>query len=89
VPETVRLRPAALEWRMVEGEVVALDVARSEYVLINRSGTALWDLLAEGSTPARLVERLVDRYGLPPEAAAADVDAFLGVLADRQLLESA
>lgn len=72
---------------MVEGEIVALDVARSEYVLINRSGTALWDLLAEGSTPAALVDRLVDRYGLRPEAAAEDVDAFLGVLAARQLLE--
>ena len=86
--EQLRLRPTALEWREIEGEVVAVDLQKSVYLAANRSGAALWPALAQGTTRDALVSRLVDEYRLDPERAAADVDAFLGALAEQGLLES-
>ncbi len=83
---TVRLNSGAVEWREVDGEVVVLDLARSKYLAVNESGSALWALLAAGATRDALVARLRDGFGLAPERAAADVDAFLADLAGRGLL---
>jgi hypothetical protein len=88
VPETLRLRPGALEWRLVEGEIVVLDLNRSEYLIVNRTGTTLWHLLAEGASPADMVTHVVETYGLDPMRARADVETFLAALSARQLLET-
>ena len=86
-PEPARLRADAVEWRLIEGEIVAIDLQRAEYVLINASGAALWPSLVEGATRDELVQQLVERYDLSVVDAAADVDAFLDSLASRSLLE--
>jgi hypothetical protein len=84
----LRLRLDVIEWREVEGEVVALDLRTSVYVAVNRSGALLWPALAKGTTRTALVETLVGSYGLRREAATADVDAFLSTLDEQDLLES-
>ena len=38
----LRLRPEAVHFREVDGEIVAVDVAGGEYVAVNRSGSMLW-----------------------------------------------
>ena len=86
-PEPTRLRADAVEWRLIDGEIVAIDLQRAEYVLINASGAALWPSLVEGATRDDLVQQLIDRYDLAAADAAADVDAFLESLASRSLLE--
>ena len=82
----VAIDPYAVEWRLVEGEIMALDVARREYFAVNGSGTVLWTLLVSSTTEQRLVEELCRTYALPAEAAAADVAGFLAQLRDRRLL---
>ena len=84
--DVVRLRDEKLEWREIDGEVVALDGQQSEYLGVNRAGAALWPLLASGTTREALVARLSESFGLDPARAAADVDAFVGSLAERGLL---
>jgi len=83
----VRLRAGAVEWRQVEGEIVALDLDSSEYLAINRSGTAIWPLLADGATREDLAIHLAQEYGIERSAAEHDVGAFLDVLSERGLLE--
>jgi hypothetical protein len=85
--EELRVREGAVEWRMVEGEVVALDRRRSLYLAINPSGTALWPALLEGATRAELVERLCTECEIDPAVAEPDVDGFLSQLAEHDLLE--
>ncbi|HEV2756077.1 MAG TPA: PqqD family protein [Actinomycetota bacterium] len=84
--ERVRIDADAVEWREVEGEIVALDVARSEYISVNPTGATLWLMLVEGTTRADLVERLRREFGLEDEAAERDVDGFLASLSERKLL---
>jgi len=85
--ELIRLRPDRIEWRQIDEELVALDAATSEYLAINRTGTALWPGLVEGATREQLVERLTASFDVTTEQAAHDVDEFVGKLAQQGLLE--
>ncbi len=90
-PEQVfRVRARDLAWRLVEGEVIVLDLHRSEYLAVNRSGAALWSMLADGvgATRSQLVGHLVERYGLDVAQAEADVQGFVVTLEDRNLLDT-
>jgi Coenzyme PQQ synthesis protein D (PqqD) len=82
----LQLRPDALVWREMDNELVAVDMASSTYLGANQSGALLWQMLATGTTHAELVERLVDRFGIPADRATSDVDAFLRGLERRDLL---
>jgi hypothetical protein len=84
---TVRLRPDALDWRDVEGEVVAIDRRTANYLAVNPSGARLWSALSAGASRAELVGILVDAFELERDRAEADVDEFLGELRGLDLLE--
>jgi hypothetical protein len=88
VTETLRLRGDLLEWREVEGEIVALDLRTSRYLAVNRSGARLWSILAVGASKQQLVAHLVDVYGIPPDRAEAETTEFLDALAAEQLIEA-
>jgi hypothetical protein len=83
----LRLRPDAVAWREVDGEVIALGLESSTYFGTNASATMLWKRLAEGTTRAELVGELAATFGLEPAHAQADVDAFLDDLRSRGLLQ--
>ncbi|HEY1358341.1 MAG TPA: PqqD family protein [Thermoleophilaceae bacterium] len=85
--EMLRIRPDALEWREAEGEIVALDLRTSTYVAINSTGASLWPALIEGASRDDLVSTLEQRFGLDRARAEGDLDAFLELLRDRDLLE--
>jgi hypothetical protein len=84
----IRLRGEDVFWRVIDGEVVALDAATSRYMQANPSATALWEMLVDGATEDALVEALCGRFKVSPETARADVKAFVGELASRGLIES-
>lgn len=83
----MKLRGQELTWREVDGEMVLLDLRSSTYLTTNRTGTFLLRLLATDRTRVELVDAVVKEYEVPVERAAADTDAFLQSLTDRDLLE--
>ncbi len=85
--DVVRLKPGAVEWREVEGELIALDTQSSTYFAVNRTAATIWPALVEGSTRTDLIERLTNKFGIEHDVAARDVDAFLEQMAERSLLE--
>jgi hypothetical protein len=84
--DEIKLRDSGLEWRAVQGEVVALDMTESAYLAVNESGRHLWEALGRGTTRPALVKILTDTYGLEPADAERDTDAFLAELGKRGLL---
>jgi Coenzyme PQQ synthesis protein D (PqqD) len=86
VDERLELRRDAVEWRQIEGEVIAIDLERAVYLGVNGSGAVLWELLAHGTTRALLVDRLVEAFALDEHRAEEDVDRFLAELERRGLL---
>jgi hypothetical protein len=81
-----RLRPEAVAWREVDGEVIALGLESSTYFGTNASGSVLWRRLAQGATRAELIEALMTEFGLEQAQAGTDVDVFLDDLRRRDLL---
>jgi Coenzyme PQQ synthesis protein D (PqqD) len=85
---TLRLRTDDLKWRVIDGEVIAVDVRTSTYLSTNGSGAVLWHALVEGTTCQDLVARLVDTFGIDARRASADVGRFVDEVASRGLLEA-
>lgn len=85
--ETLRLRTTELEWLSLDGEVVAIDVAKQLYLGTNSSGRLLWEMVSRGATEADLVDALVREYSLERDAAERDVAAFVAELRENDLLD--
>ena len=83
-----RVNPQATEWRLVEGEVIGLNLATQEYFRLTGTAAKLWPLLIEGSTEVSLTQRLRDDYGVDQTTAASDVRSFLEQLRGQGLLET-
>ena len=82
----LRLRPEALQWREIEGEVVAVDLETSSYLGANEAGAVLWRALATGATREDLAALLVAEFQIDAEQAARDTDAFVAQLRENDLL---
>lgn len=87
--EVLRLNDSDIVWRSVEQQVVILHRGEWQYLTVNETGTLLWSRLVAGATRAELVSVLLSEYDVDERRAAADVDAFLGLLAERGLLAPA
>jgi hypothetical protein len=77
---------SGVDWRLVDGEVLALDLGSEQYLGVNAMGALLWRELAAGVAQDTLVARLAAAGGISAARAQADVAAFLQQLRERRLL---
>jgi hypothetical protein len=84
-----KLKSNAVEWREVEGEIVALDLTSQNYLAVNKAGAAMWKLLADGANRDHLVAGILARFDVDETQAESDVDAYLEELRSLDLLEAA
>jgi Coenzyme PQQ synthesis protein D (PqqD) len=82
----LQLRQSDLEWREVEGEIVALDLRDSSYLAINATGAPIWSVLATGCSREELIEILTSAHGIERGRAEADLERFLEELRAQDLL---
>jgi hypothetical protein len=85
----LRLQNGTVDWREVDGALIALERSEAVYLAGNESATILWRALATGTTDTALAELLVAKYGISQETARIDVAQFLAGLESRGLLEAA
>lgn len=83
---TLKLRGDLVEWRLVDDEVIALDLRTSRYLGLNDTAALLWQTIAVGATESDLVDRVMDEFEVGREQATADVATFVSDLATRGLL---
>jgi len=72
--------------RTVDGELMIYDLVSRSFVGGNAAAARIWPLLERGATIAELAAELDSAYGIGEERAAADAEAFVGVLRQRELL---
>ena len=82
----IQVDARAVEGREVDGELVIYDLRERRYLGGNATAAALWPLLVEGTSRAALAERLAAAYGIEPDRARADVDAFVSMLGSLGML---
>lgn len=86
---TLRLRADALTWRLLDDEIVALDLRRGTYLGVNPTGATIWPALVAGATHDELLSLIVDSFDVDRERARRDIDALVADLQARGLLEDA
>jgi hypothetical protein len=64
--------------RRFDNEMVVLDLVRGQYFSLDEVGSAIWDGLARGMTPAEIVEDLAMAYDAEPRVIQRDVERILG-----------
>ena len=84
--EVLRLRGEGIDWREIDGEIVALEARQSVYLAANPAGAVLWARLAAGATHDELVEALQERWPIDRDQAVRDVDAFIDAARAHDLL---
>lgn len=82
----MRIKTEGVSWQEIDGELVILDLNRSVYLTTNAAGADLAKLLVQDRTADELADALVAKYEISRDQAAADVQAFVGQLADKKLL---
>jgi hypothetical protein len=83
----LRLRADRVQWRAVEGEVVAVDLESSVYYAVNPTAALIWPELERGATFDGLADRLVRECGIDRAQAAGEVGEFVAALDALELLE--
>jgi len=82
-----KIDPDKTFWRILDGEAVIISAETSHYYSLNRSGTFIWTLLAEGPlSEEEIVARVAAHFERSPREVSADVARLLADLRDEHLL---
>ena len=89
--EAVYLGRSGYVVREVAGEFLLIPVAAQEdlpgqMAVMNETGKFLWEQLQEEKTPEQLLAAMTEEYQVSREEARADIEEFLTMLRQHQLL---
>jgi Transglutaminase-like superfamily/Coenzyme PQQ synthesis protein D (PqqD) len=74
---TVYFASPAIRHRVVDGNVIILDLRSGEYKILDEVATAMWRLALDGVDRQVCVDSLVDQFEAEPVEVAVDLDRFL------------
>lgn len=64
----------------LSGEKVMVDFETGKYFLVKGVGNDIWDMLQEETTPATIIEKLMQEYEVSQDECEHSVYEFLGQL---------
>jgi hypothetical protein len=81
------VKPAAnVIVRAVGEEMVLLDMTRGTYYGLDPIGARIWEMIANGSSLALVVERLLDEYEVTRDELEGDVEKLVAEMEGRGLV---
>lgn len=86
-PTEILTIPEQVMAREVGGEAVILDVKSGMYYGLDKIGTRMWQLLAEGRTLDEVSTCILAEYDVSTERIENDLTAFVNELLDRGLIK--
>jgi len=72
----------------VDGETVILSVDNGYFYQLNKTGSRIWDAIAEPVPLTELCVRLQERFAVDPELCRRDVVEFVEGMIDKGLLRN-
>ncbi|MFN5464030.1 MAG: PqqD family protein [Cyanobacteriota bacterium] len=70
----------------LDGEVCLFHPERGEYLNLNSSGSAIWNLLDTPLEREELITRLLERYAVEESDCRRDTETFLTQALEREML---
>lgn len=74
----------------VAGSYIVIPVGQVDFtamITVNETGAFLWELLGDDCDMAHLVARMTAEYDIDEATAKRDIEAFLKILTDNNLME--
>ncbi len=65
----------------LSGEKVMVDFEQGKYFMIKGVGNDIWDMLEDGITPGKIIDKLLAEYDVTEEVCEQEVINFLNSLA--------
>jgi hypothetical protein len=87
--ETVWQRATDWVGTEVEGSFVMINLETGTYLTLNRTASAVWNLLETPQTQDQLERHLTDRFEVSAEECSAAVAKLLGQMRDQKLASPA
>jgi hypothetical protein len=84
--DTLLHRKKDLLFNQIDGEVVMLSIENSEYYGMDRVGSRIWELLEQPVQFSKLIATLLEEYEVTEEKCREDTLAFLGRLAEKNII---
>jgi hypothetical protein len=78
--------PRELVWKIVDGEVLILDVGTGDYFSLSPVGTDMWTRLQEGQSHEDIIVALSSCYGVDEATVTTDLNELVEQLRDARLL---
>lgn len=75
----------------VAGSYIVIPVGQVDFtamITVNETGAFLWELLTQGATREELCEKMIAEYAVDEATALRDIDNFIKILSDHQLLDA-
>ena len=70
----------------LDGEVALFQSSTCDYLVLNDSGSAIWNSLTTQPTLAELCAGLQEEYNVSPDDCLADVEAWLEIGVEKQVV---
>ena len=70
----------------LDGEVALFQSSTCDYLVLNDSGSAIWNALTTQPTLAELSEGLQEEYNVSSDDCLADVEAWLEIGVEKQVV---
>ena len=70
----------------LDGEIALFQSSSCEYLVLNESGSAIWNALAAQPSIAELCEILRRDFDVSPEQCHSDVKAWLAIALEKQVV---
>ena len=67
-------------------ELVMMDIENGNYIGLNETGKAIWDLIQEPIKVEELIQRLLTQYDISAEQCSSDTVEYLAKMQEQQIL---
>ena len=76
-------------WKVVDGEAVIVNPESNDFVYFNKTGTEIWELLAENYGVEEILEKLGKKYKTSQKKIQKDFEKFVEDLRKKELIDEA
>jgi len=80
------VKPEAVSWRDIPGEIVVFDARSGAYHALNPSAAEIWRALSAGLSAGATIDRLAARFGVDRAGIERDVAEFITLALTEGLL---
>ena len=79
---------SSVRYRQIDNQGVLVQLGTGRVIVVNQLGLEIVKSLSSGTTKEKLIETVLQEYGVEYQQAASDIDRYLETLSSEDVLET-